>query len=203
MKLLVTGADGQIGSALRQSLLPLGEVVALNRSQCDLAQPQRLADIVQRVAPDVIVNAAAYTAVDRAEQEEDVALMVNGTSVGVLAEAARKSDALFVHYSTDYVFNGEKSAPYTEEDAPAPLNAYGRTKLAGEIATLQAAGDHLVLRTSWVYAARRTNFVRTIVRLAHERDELCVVDDQVGTPTWARDIAELDGPRHSVCNPRA
>jgi dTDP-4-dehydrorhamnose reductase len=186
---MVTGANGQVGFELTRSLAPLGEVIALGREQCDLARPQRLPSLVRDMKPDVIVNAAAYTAVDRAEQEEELAVLVNGTAVGVLAEEARRAGALFIHYSTDYVFDGKKTSPYTEDDSPCPLNAYGRSKLKGEVAVKEAGGDTIILRTSWVYAARGHNFVRTILRLAREREELAIVDDQVGAPTWARDIA--------------
>lgn len=190
MRLLVTGANGQVGWELRRSLMPLGEVTALDRNQCDLSRPERLPDVVRDARPDVIVNAAAYTAVDKAEQEEPLATLVNGAAVGVLAEEARKAGSLLVHYSTDYVFGGEKSSPYTEDDAPHPINAYGRSKLAGEIALCQPGGDYVLLRASWIYAARGRNFVHTILRLAKERDELRIVDDQIGAPTWACDIAE-------------
>ena len=190
MRLLVTGANGQVGWELRRSLAPLGEMTALDRNQCDLSRPERLPDVVRDARPDVIVNAAAYTAVDKAEQEEQLATAINGTAVGVLAEEARKAGSLLVHYSTDYVFDGEKPSPYTEDDAPHPINAYGRSKLAGETALRQAGGAYVILRTSWVYAARGRNFVHTILRLAKERADLRIVDDQIGAPTWARDIAE-------------
>jgi dTDP-4-dehydrorhamnose reductase len=187
---MLAGANGQVGWELRRSLMPLGEVTALDRSQCDLSRLERLPQTVRDAKPDVILNAAAYTAVDKSEQEERLATVVNGTAVGVLAEEARKAGSLLVHYSTDYVFDGEKQAPYGEDDTPHPINAYGRSKLAGETALRQAGGDYVMLRTSWIYAARGHNFVHTILRLAKERDELRIVDDQIGAPTWARDIAE-------------
>jgi dTDP-4-dehydrorhamnose reductase len=190
MRLLVTGADGQVGWELIRSLAPLGETIALNRRGCDLARPEALPAIFGAMRPDVIVNAAAYTAVDRAEEEEAVAMLVNGTAPGVLAEAARAVSALLIHYSTDYVFDGKETRPYREEDAPCPINAYGRSKLAGENAVRQVDCDHLVLRTSWVYAARGQNFVRTVLRLASNRDELRIVADQIGTPNWARHLAD-------------
>ncbi|MGD0025509.1 MAG: dTDP-4-dehydrorhamnose reductase [Xanthobacteraceae bacterium] len=190
MRLLVTGANGQVGWELNRRLISLGEVIALGRAQCDLAQPERLPDIVRSIKPDVIVNAAAYTAVDKAEQEEELAFTVNGKSVGALAEEARRAGALLIHYSTDYVFDGNKSAPYSEEDTPCPINAYGRSKLAGERAVPHAADGYIILRTSWIYAARGRNFLQTVLRLAREREELQIVCDQVGAPTWARDIAE-------------
>jgi dTDP-4-dehydrorhamnose reductase len=169
--------------------VPLGEVIALGRDQCDLARPESLAGIVRDAKPDIVINAAAYTAVDKAEQDEALATTVNGTSAGVLAEQSRRAGALLIHYSTDYVFDGGKSTPYTEDDAPAPINAYGRSKLAGETAIRQTTGAYIILRAGWIYAARGNNFVRTIIRLAGERDELQIVTDQVGSPTWARDIA--------------
>jgi len=190
MRLLLTGVQGQVGWELHRSLMPLGEVIALDRSQCDMARPERLPGLIRESKPDVIVNAAAYTAVDKAEQEEELATIVNGTAVGVLAEEARKAGSLLVHYSTDYVFDGEKQTPYDEADAPHPINAYGRSKLAGETALRQAGGAYLVLRTSWIYAARGRNFLRTMLRLAQGREDLRIVDDQVGAPTWARNIAD-------------
>jgi dTDP-4-dehydrorhamnose reductase len=190
MKLLVTGANGQLGWHLSRSLLPLGEVIALDRAQYDLTRPELLPALIRSINPDVIVNAAGYTAVDKAEDQEALATAVNGTAVGILAEAARSAGALLVHYSTDYVFDGGKDAPYAEDDAPHPINAYGRSKLAGEIVVQQVAGDYIILRTSWVYAARGNNFVRTILRLAGERDSIPIVADQQGAPTWARHIAD-------------
>lgn len=191
MKILLTGKNGQVGWELARSLMPLGEVIALDRTQCDLSRPETIPGIVQAIKPDVIVNAAAYTAVDKAEEEEELATTINGTSVGVLAEEARKLNALLIHYSTDYVFDGSKSEPYTEEDLPNPINAYGRSKLVGENAILQSGCDYLILRTTWVYAARGKNFLKTILRLAQEREELSIVADQNGTPTWSRNIADV------------
>ncbi len=188
--ILVTGRHGQVGWELARTLLPLGQVVAWGRAEADLADTDALRAAVARLRPDVIVNAAAYTAVDRAETEPELAGRINGLAPGILAEEARRTGALLVHYSTDYVFDGTKEGPYEEDDHPAPLNAYGRSKLAGEQAIRAAQADHLILRTSWVYAARGANFLRTILRLAAERDELRVVADQVGAPTWARFIAE-------------
>jgi dTDP-4-dehydrorhamnose reductase len=170
--------------------MPIGEVIAMDRAGCDLSRPRDLPRIISELKPDVIVNAAAYTAVDRAEEEERLATIVNGTAVGVLADEARKSGTLLIHYSTDYVFDGTKKTPYTEDDPPRPINAYGRSKLAGERAVVESAGDYLILRTCWVYSARGHNFLRTILRLAQEHDELRIVADQVGAPTWAREIAD-------------
>jgi dTDP-4-dehydrorhamnose reductase len=190
MRLLVTGANGQIGWELRRSLAALGDVTALDRGRCDLSRLESLPVIVRDAKPDVIVNAAAYTAVDKAEREENLATIINGSAAGVLAEEARNAGALLVHYSTDYVFDGEKRTPYSEDDRPHPINAYGRSKLAGETAVRQAGNAYVILRTSWIYAARGHNFVGTVLRLASERSELRIVDDQVGAPTSARDIAD-------------
>lgn len=190
MRLLVTGATGQVGWELARSLMPLGEVVAVDSAECNFAQPQDLRPLLERVRPDVIVNAAAYTAVDKAEMEERLATQINATAVGMLAEWGRANNALLVHYSTDYVFDGSKASAYTETDETGPLGAYGRSKLAGELAIRQSGCDHLILRTSWVFASRGRNFVRTMLRLARERKELKVVDDQTGAPTWARNIAD-------------
>ena len=190
MRLLVTGGNGQVGWELRRSLAAVGDVIALDRKACDLSRPHDLTDLIGKIEPDVIVNAAAYTSVDQAEEEEELATLVNGAAVGVLATAARKRGALLIHYSTDYVFDGTKDSAYTEDDPPNPINAYGRSKLAGERAMIQSAGDYLILRTSWVFAARGRNFLQTILRLARERDELSIVADQIGAPTWARNIAD-------------
>jgi dTDP-4-dehydrorhamnose reductase len=189
VKIMITGPTGQVGWELAPPLGALGEVVALDRSALDLADPDAIRARVRELRPDVIVNAAAYTAVDRAESEPALALAVNGRAPGVLAEEAKALGALLVHYSTDYVFDGTKGAPYTEDDLPNPLSVYGRTKLEGERA-IQASGcRQLILRTSWVYAGRGHNFLLTMLRLGAERRELRVVDDQRGAPTWARDIA--------------
>ena len=190
MRLLVTGANGQVGWELRRSLTSIGDVLAMDRKTCDLSRPCDLPRIIREAKPDVIVNAAAYTAVDKAEDEEGLATLVNGTAVGVMAEETRRLGSLLIHYSTDYVFDGVKDSPYTEDDPPNPINAYGRSKLAGERAMGQSASDYLILRTSWVFSARGRNFLQTILRLARERDELSVVADQIGTPTWARHIAD-------------
>jgi dTDP-4-dehydrorhamnose reductase len=168
----------------------VGDVIALDRKACDLSRPHDLPGLIGKVEPDVIVNTAAYTSVDQAEEEEELAHLVNGAAVGVLATAARKRGALLIHYSTDYVFDGAKASPYTEDDPPNPINAYGRSKLAGERAMIQSAGDYLILRTSWVFSARGRNFLQTILRLARKSDELSIVADQIGAPTWARNIAD-------------
>lgn len=191
MRVLITGARGQVGWELARSMQPLGEVTALDRSQADLADPQGLRACVRRLRPDVIINAGAYTAVDKAEDEEALALRINGEAPGVLAQEALALDALLVHYSTDYVFDGSGDRPWVESDPTAPLNAYGRTKLAGERAIAAAGGRWLVFRTSWVYADRGGNFPKTMLRLATERDALKVVADQIGAPTSARLIADI------------
>ena len=189
MKILLTGPTGQVGGELAPRLAALGEVVAPDRSVLDLADADAVRARVRELRPDVVVNAAAYTAVDRAEGEPDRAFAINATAPLALAEESKRIGALLVHYSTDYVFDGTKAAPYTEDDEPNPLSAYGRSKLEGERA-IQASGcRHLILRTSWVYAGRGHNFLFTMLRLGAERPELRVVDDQRGAPTWARDIA--------------
>jgi len=189
VRILLTGPTGQVGWELAPRLAALGEVVALDRSALDLADAGVLRARVRDVRPDVIVNAAAYTAVDRAESEPELALAINGVAPGVLAEEAKRLGALLVHYSTDYVFDGTKEGAYVEDDATNPLSVYGRTKLDGERAIRASGCRHLILRTSWVYASRGHNFLLTMLRLGAERPELRVVDDQRGAPTWARDIA--------------
>jgi len=191
MRLLILGRDGQVGSALTQLLAPLGTIVALGRDGADLAQPEKLATIVRREQPDVIVNAGAYTAVDKAESEPGLAQLVNADGPAALARAAAERDAWLVHYSTDYVFDGEKLEPYVEDDATAPLNVYGVSKRAGEEAIERAGGKHLIFRTSWVHAPGRNNFIAKILGLAQSRDELKVINDQIGAPTSARLIAEV------------
>ena len=191
LKILLIGSSGQIGWELTRTLMPFGQVVTPKQSELNLAQPELLGALVNTLQPDVIVNAAAYTAVDKAEQQRDLAFAINAVAPGELAKAARRHNALLVHYSTDYVFDGKKPAPYLEDDAPNPLNVYGRSKLAGDEAIRASGADHLILRTSWVYAARGTNFLKTILRLAGEREELRIVADQFGAPTWARLVAEV------------
>ena len=204
MRILLTGARGQVGWELARSLMPLGEVIAPGRERCDLARPETLAALVAELAPQVIVNAAAYTAVDRAETEETLAHRVNAEAVGELAVAARRAGALLVHYSTDYVFDGSKAGAYLEDDPVAPLNAYGRGKLAGEQAVAAAGCDYLIFRTTWVYAARGANFLLTMLRLGAEREALRVVADQFGAPTWARNIADASAQAVAqACRERA
>jgi dTDP-4-dehydrorhamnose reductase len=190
LKILLTGKNGQVGWELNRTLLPLGEVIALDRSGADLSKPEELRALVRSIKPDVIVNAAAYTAVDKAETEEELVNTVNAISPGVLAQEAKTIDALLVHYSTDYVFDGSKDTPYTEDDVPNPVSAYGRSKLKGEQAIQSTEVNYLIFRTSWVYASRGHNFLCTILRLCKEREHLRIVSDQIGVPTWARLIAE-------------
>ena len=180
-----------MGWELQRALSPLGVLVALDRAGMDLADPDSIHRAIADARPEVIVNAAAYTAVDKAESERDAAMRINGIAPGIIAEEAARIGALVVLYSTDYVFDGSRNAPYREDDPPAPLNVYGRTKLAGEEAVRAAGGPHLSFRPSWVYAARGQNFLLTMLKLARERAELRIVDDQVGAPTWARTIADL------------
>ncbi len=195
MKILLLGKNGQVGWELQRSLAPLGELIALDRHGPDLCGDlnnlQGLVDTVQRVRPEVIVNAAAHTAVDKAECEPELAHTLNALAPGVLAQEAAKLGALLVHYSTDYVFDGSGSRPWTEADTPAPLSVYGQTKLEGEQRIQAACPHHLILRTSWVYAARGGNFAKTMLRLAQERERLTVIDDQFGAPTGADLLADV------------
>lgn len=191
MTVLVTGALGQVGWELRRSLLSCGELIAVDRARTDLADPAAVAALLADVKPTVIVNAAAYTAVDAAETESVAAAALNTHLPAQLAEWCTAHGGLLVHYSTDYVFDGSGELPWRETDAPAPAGEYGRSKLAGEQAIVASGCDHLLLRTAWVYAARGRNFLLTMLRLAAEREELRVVADQFGTPTWARFIADV------------
>jgi dTDP-4-dehydrorhamnose reductase len=190
MKVLLFGNNGQVGWELNRSLQPLGEVVSFGREDADFSEPESLRQILQDESPDVVVNAVAYTAVDKAENEEGLAMKINALAPGVLAEEAKKKNVLLVHYSTDYVFDGTKELPYSETDKPSPINAYGRTKLAGEQAIQLSGCEYLIFRTSWVYASRGNNFLLTMLKLAQERRELSVVVDQKGSPTSARLIAD-------------
>lgn len=189
-RILVIGREGQVGFELLRSLAGRGQVIAVDIEQIDLSRPDSIRRTVRDISPDLIVNAAAYTAVDQAESEPELALAVNGIAPGILAEEAKRLGAALIHYSTDYVFDGSKAAPYTEDDEPRPINVYGRTKRAGEQAIQAVDAPHLILRTSWVYGMRGKNFLLTMLRLARERDELMVVDDQIGAPTWCRALAE-------------
>ncbi len=189
LRILVTGRDGQVGRELAASLIRLGEVTATSHEDLDLASDYSINSLVQDLRPHLIVNAAAYTAVDKAESEPDFAWRINAAAVATLAAAAKSVHAAVIHYSTDYVFDGAKVTPYVEHDPTHPLSVYGKTKLAGEQALAKAGIPHLVLRTSWVYGSAGKNFLLTILRLAAERPELRIVDDQIGAPTWSRDIA--------------
>ena len=190
MTILLLGATGQVGWELQRSLAPLGALRTPGRGEAELARPDTLRACVNAAEPRLIVNAAAFTAVDQAESEEGLATTVNGTAPGVLAALAAQRSIPLVHYSTDYVFDGSLAGAYRESDATQPLNAYGRSKLAGETAILASGAAHLIFRTSWVYGARGRNFLRTMLRLGAERERLQVVDDQVGAPTWSRMIAQ-------------
>ncbi|HMS79619.1 MAG TPA: dTDP-4-dehydrorhamnose reductase [Burkholderiaceae bacterium] len=191
MKILILGKNGQLAWALERRAAPLGEVVSLGIDDFDFADLPAVAACVEDLRPDVVFNAAAYTAVDRAEQERELAFKVNAEAPGVLAKACAARGAVLVHYSTDYVFDGRKDGRYLESDPTGPLNVYGASKLAGERATLEAGGAALVFRTSWVYGDHGGNFAKTMLRLACERDALRVVGDQRGTPTWAGRLADL------------
>ena len=193
MSILLLGKDGQVGWQLQRSLAPHGQVIAYGRIECDMADLDRVRSVVRQIKPSVIVNASAYTAVDRAESEPELARRINAEAPGVLAEETAALGALLVHYSTDYVYDGCKSAAYAETDLTSPQSVYGRTKLAGEEAIRSVGGKSLIFRTSWVFGARGGNFVKTILRLAREKDALNVVDDQIGSPTPAAMIATVTG----------
>ena len=190
MRILLIGGEGQVGWELRRTLAPLGTVHAPPRSDLDLESADSIIRVVRATGAQLIVNAAAYTAVDKAETDVETATRVNADAVGVLAEEAKRGSAVLIHYSTDYVFDGNQAAPYTETDEPDPINVYGRTKLLGEQRIREVNPLHLILRTSWVYGLRGRNFLLTIRKLARERSMLKVVDDQTGCPTWCRLIAE-------------
>jgi len=188
-KILLIGKNGQVGADLLSLLPPLGEVVALDRRHLDLTKPEEIRRAIREHQPQLIVNAAAYTAVDNAENDEALAHAINAEAPALMAEEAKRIGAAMVHYSTDYVFDGCKNAPYEEDDLPNPINAYGRTKLAGEEGIRASGAPHLIFRTAWVYATRGRNFLLTILRLATQREELRVVRDQIGAPTWSHEIA--------------
>jgi dTDP-4-dehydrorhamnose reductase len=206
MKILLTGKTGQVGYELERSLQGLGTVIALDRNQMDLANLRQVCDVVRAVQPDLIVNTAAYTAVDKAESEPELAMLINGEAPGVMADEARKLGAAIIHYSTDYVFDGAKReshgemVPYTEDDAPNPINVYGESKLAGEQAISASGCPHLILRISWIYSMRGQNFLTRMLQMAREQSELRIVADQFGAPTWSRTIAELT--THAIAQSR-
>lgn len=189
-RILILGANGQLGSELHRSFGDVGEVLACGRVQADLTFHEQLRTLVRETAPDLILNAAAYTAVDRAESEPEMAMAVNAHALRVLGEEAHRAKSILVHYSTDFVFDGSKPAPWTEDDPPDPLNVYGASKLAGEEELQQIGGQYLIFRTSWIYSARGHNFLLTILRLAREGSPIRVVDDQVGAPTSSRALAD-------------
>ncbi|HVO86941.1 MAG TPA: dTDP-4-dehydrorhamnose reductase [Casimicrobiaceae bacterium] len=191
--ILITGAKGQLGAELAASLRPHGEVTALTRAQLDLADADAIVRVMREMKPRIVVNAAAYTAVDRAETDRDAAFAVNARAPGVMAEECARLGALLIHYSTDYVFDGAATRPYDEDAPTGPLNVYGASKLAGEEAILSLNADALIFRTSWVYGLRGANFLLTIRRLAAQRDELRIVADQVGAPNWSRTLAQATG----------
>ena len=188
--ILLTGKTGQVGWELQRALAPLGKLIAFSRGEMDHTNPDSIRSAIRNAKPDVIVNAAGYTTVDKAEGEADLAARVNAVAPGIIAEEAKRMGAALVHYSTDYVYDGRLPRPYTEDDAPNPVNTYGKSKLAGEQAIQAAGGAHLILRTSWIYSERGSNFVLAIRRLAREKQVLSVVSDQVGSPSWARSLAE-------------
>ena len=190
MRILVLGRHGQVGTALTQSLQGLGELITLDRSQLDLSNPDAIRTALRELQPQMIINAAAYTAVDAAESDEATAFQINAEAPRVIAEESERLGAALVHYSTDYVFDGGKQGAWLEDDATAPLSVYGRGKLAGEQAITDVGGTHLILRTSWVYGLHGKNFLLTMLKLAETRDELAIVDDQIGAPTWAVTIAD-------------
>ncbi len=189
MKILLTGKTGQVGGELNKTLEEVGELVSVEREQLDLSKIDSIEPAVLEIQPDIIINAAAYTAVDKAEDEPDLAMTVNGVAPGILAKAAKKIGSSLIHYSTDYVFDGRSDTPYREEDTTCPLSIYGESKLAGEKSIAQAGIPFLILRTSWVYSLQGKSFLRTIKKLAAEKDTLRIVDDQIGAPTWAHSIA--------------
>jgi len=189
-RILIVGSEGQVGRELQRSFAGAGELLCFNRHNVDIADEKQVRAMVRTTQPDLILNAAAYTAVDRAESESDTATVINAMAPRVLAEEAAQRSALLVHYSTDYVFDGTKREPWVESDFPNPLNVYGVTKLAGEQAVQQVGGKYLIMRTSWVYGPHGNNFLFTMLRLGKERDNLSIVDDQVGAPTTSIELAD-------------
>jgi dTDP-4-dehydrorhamnose reductase len=190
LKIVIVGRNGQLAWEANQQFQGLGQIICLGRPEIDLLDIKGVREEMRRIKPSVIVNAAAYTAVDQAESEPEAAMKINSEASAAMAEEAKRSGALFITYSTDYVFDGKKATPYSETDPTAPLNVYGASKLSGEKAVEAVGGSYLIFRTSWVYGARGKNFLKTILKLAAEKPELRVVDDQVGAPTWSRDLAD-------------
>ncbi len=191
MKILLFGKHGQLGWELRRSLQGLGQVLAYDYPEIDFTVPSSLRRLVEDSRPQIVLNAAAYTDVDKAESEAPRARLINAEAPAILAEICRGLGAAFIHYSTDYVFDGQKGTPYTEDDAPHPLNVYGQTKLEGERAVLQSGGNNLIFRTAWVYSMRGDSFVSKVLSWAHSQHEMRIVEDQVSNPTWARALAEI------------
>ncbi len=187
---LLFGKTGQVGFELERALRPTCRLIAPDHAELDLTDATAINELISRTKPDIIVNAAGFTIVDAAQAKPELAMQLNAVAPGVVAECAEKTGAALIHYSTTFVFDGAKNSPYTEEDTPNPLNAYGVSKLAGEQAVAAACKHHLILRANWVYSARRTNFALAMLKLAREKPELRIVDDQIGSPTWARDYAE-------------
>ena len=190
LRILISGQHGQVSQALQKSLPDRGELIVLGRDALDLSQPESIREVVQGLKPDVIINAAAHTAVDQAESEPALAFAINATAPGVFAQEAARLGVPFIHYSTDYVFDGGKTSPWVESDPTHPLSVYGSSKLAGEQAITAAGGQYLILRTSWVYSLTGRNFLLTMQRLLQEREKLSIVSDQIGAPTWAGTIAD-------------
>jgi len=190
MKILFLGNTGQLGWELNRTLLTLGDIVALDFPQIDMSSPDNIRSIVRQYQPNLVVNATAYTNVDKAESEPELAMAINGTGPGILAEEVKRLHGALIHYSTDYVFDGTKGEPYTEEETPTPVSVYGVTKLAGEKNVQSVGGAYFIFRTSWVYSMRRPCFVTKVLKWARERETLHIVDDQISTPTWARTLAE-------------
>ena len=203
MKILLLGNTGQLGWELERTLAPLGEVVGLDYPEIDLSNEKNTGEIVQRFHPQVVINATAYTAVDRAENERELVFRINAEAPGILAEQARQVSAVLVHYSTDYVFDGSKGSAYQETDRPNPLNVYGESKLAGERAVEQAGNAYLILRTSWVYSLRRDSFVTKVLSWARQQPALRLVSDQVSNPTWSRMLAEITAQLLATAGPDA
>ncbi len=190
MKILLIGCNGQVGWELNRTLQPLGDIIAVDYPAIDLTRPEEIRTLVRKTRPGLIINATAYTAVDKAEEQVEEAEAVNSRAPGILAQEAKALGAAIVHYSTDYVFDGTKDIPYREKDTPCPISTYGRTKWEGEQAVQTAGAPHLILRLTWVYGARGKNFMLTVLKLAAEKEEIRIVDDQIGSPSWCRMIAE-------------